>query len=43
VAHQGYGARTSLDGEGTEEPVDLRGVHGGVPEQQHDVPRIILQ
>jgi hypothetical protein len=43
VAHQGYGAHTSLDGEGMEEPVDLRGVHDGVPERQHNVPRIILQ
>jgi hypothetical protein len=42
VAHQGYGAHTNLDREGTEEPVDVRGVHSGVPGRQHDNPRTIL-
>jgi hypothetical protein len=42
VAHPGYDARTNLDGEGMEEPVDVRGVHGGVPGRQHDVPKTIL-
>jgi hypothetical protein len=43
VAHQGYGARMNLDGEGMEKPVDVRGVHDGVPGRLHDVPRTILR
>jgi hypothetical protein len=33
----------NLDGEGMEELVDVRGVHDGVPERQHDVPKTILR
>jgi hypothetical protein len=43
VAHQGYGARMNLDGEGMEKPVDVRGVHDGIFGRLHDVPRTILR
>jgi hypothetical protein len=42
VVHLGYDAHMNLDREDMEEPVDVRGVHGGVLGRQHDVPRTIL-